>query len=332
MDGPYAWDYHFATWGALFVTVTLVVLGHRRLLRVSDHPIRWNRREIGRVAGACGASVVALTWPLADLAAHWSLTALVSQRLILMLAVAPILLLGLPYDLLEWITRPGFVDAVLNRCRRPAVAIGFVTVLTVVSATPPLVQAQSSWFIVRGLLAVLTVISGLVLWIPVLGRVPGIPRLTPMARLGYLAAQAVIPVFLSFVLILYPHPLYSTFAGSHAAIDLRPLNDQQIAGFVAKLTMLIVLLTVGGIGLVKTSTSEEESSLDDRLVWADVQRQFERADRRSPSQARRFSELTPLSGARTAPRSESPNSNPSQDLPEPLAPEGDIPRPDDLGE
>jgi hypothetical protein len=48
--------------------------------------------------------------------------------------------------------------------------------------------------------------------------------------------------------------------------------------------MLIVLLAVGGFGLAGAATSEEEPSLDDRLVWADVQRQFERAERRSSGQ------------------------------------------------
>jgi hypothetical protein len=101
-----------------------------------------------------------------------------------------------------------------------------------------------------------------------------------MMRFGYLAVQAVVPAFLSFVLILAPHPLYPVFSGSKAAIDLRPLNDQQIAGFVSKLTMLIVLITVGGVGLAKSKPSEEEVSLGDPLVWADVKREFERADRR----------------------------------------------------
>ncbi len=100
-----------------------------------------------------------------------------------------------------------------------------------------------------------------------------------MVRFGYLAVQAVVPAFLSFVLILSPHPLYAVFSGSKAAIDLRPLNDQQIAGFVSKLTMLIVLLTVGGIGLARSKPSDDEVSLGEPLVWADVQRQFERADR-----------------------------------------------------
>jgi cytochrome c oxidase assembly factor CtaG len=281
MGKPYEWDFHLATWLVMLVAVILVVLGHRRLLRESDRPIRWTRDDIAIFAGACAAALVALTWPLADLAAHWSLTALMIQRLILLLAVAPMLLLGIPYDVLERITRPALVDAVLVRCRRPATAIVFVTVVIVVSTIPPVVEAQSSSSVVRGLLAVTTLIAGLVLWIPVLGRVPGLPRLRPMMRFGYLAAQAVVPAFLSFVLILSPHPLYAAFAGSKAAIGLRPLNDQQIAGFVSKLTMLIVLLAVGAFGLVGAPTSEEEPSLDDRLVWADVQRQFERAERRS---------------------------------------------------
>ncbi len=65
--------------------------------------------------------MVATGWPLGDLAAHWSLTALVVQRLVLALAVAPLLLLGLPYDVIQWLTRPRVVDAVLTRVERPPV-------------------------------------------------------------------------------------------------------------------------------------------------------------------------------------------------------------------
>jgi cytochrome c oxidase assembly factor CtaG len=274
---PFGWDFHAATWAILAVATSLTVVGHRRLVRSSKRPIRWSRHQIGFFAGACASMALALTWPVADLAAHWSLTALVTQRLILVLSVAPMLLLGLPHDIVEWATRPPAVDTILVRLRRPPVAIVTVTVLLVGSIAPSLVQAQASSPMIRGLLFVTTLIAGLVLWLPVLGRVPGIPRLRPMVRFGYLAAQGVVPAFLSFVLILAPRPLYGTFARSRMAIGLRPLNDQQIAGFVSKLAMLIVLLAVGTVSLLRT---DEESSTDDPLVWADVQRQFERADRR----------------------------------------------------
>src|ERR1700733_15219199 len=83
MHRPYEWDFHLTTWVTLVFVVTLVVLGHHRLQRASDHPIRWTRHDVAFFAGACFGSLVALTWPMADLAAHWSPTALVVQRLIL---------------------------------------------------------------------------------------------------------------------------------------------------------------------------------------------------------------------------------------------------------
>ena len=275
--GPFGWDFHAATWAILAVAVSLTVVGHRRLLSSSRRPIHWSRRQIEFFVGAFAGLAVALTWPVADLAADWSLTALIAQRLILVLAVAPMLLLGLPHDILEWATRPRLVDATLVRLRRPPVAIATVTVLLVGSMAPALVKAQASSALIRGLLFGAILLAGLVLWLPVLGRVPGIPRLKPMVRFGYLVAQGVVPAFLSFVLILAPHPLYGTFARSRMAIGLRPLNDQQVAGFVSKLGMLIVLLSVGTVVLLR---ADEGPSADDPLVWADVQRQFERADRR----------------------------------------------------
>ncbi len=225
-------------------------------------------------------SLVALTWPLADLAARWSLAALVTQRLILLLAVAPLLLLGVPYDVLRWLTRPAIVDGVLTRLQRPAVAVVTVTVVVVGSMTPSLVRAQSNSLLARGALDLAIVLAGVVLWLPVLGRVPGILRLRPIVRFCYLVVQAVVPGFLSFIYIFSNHPLYPQFASSHMAIGLRPLNDQQIAGFISKLTLLLVLLSVGGVVLARAPVSEDEFGGGDPLVWADVERQFERADRR----------------------------------------------------
>ncbi|MBF6555282.1 MAG: cytochrome c oxidase assembly protein [Acidimicrobiales bacterium] len=281
MTSPYAWDPHLVTWSILILAAALVVGGHRRLSRTVERPIPWTRHQIVLFAGAFAASVVALTWPMADLAAHWSLTALVTQRLVLLLAVAPMLLLGLPYDLIQWLTRPAALDAVLNRLQRPPLAVATVTVLVVGSMTPALVRAQATSPLARGGLDALIVVAGLVLWIPVLGRIPGILRLKPVVRFGYLVIQAVVPAFLSFIYIFAVHPLYPTFARSHAAIGMRPLNDQQIAGFVSKLSMLLILLSVGAVVLARASTSDAELGDNDPLVWADVEREFERADRRS---------------------------------------------------
>jgi cytochrome c oxidase assembly factor CtaG len=279
--GPYAWDPHLVAWAVLVVSGAAVIVGHRRLERSSAHPIPWTRRQMTQCAGAWAAAAVALTWPLGTVAAHWSLVALVVQRLLLVLVVAPLGLLGLPYDLIQWLTRPRVVDAVLLRLHRPPVAVPVVTVLVVGSMLPVLVRAQASSALGRGLLDLAMVVAGLVLWIPVVGRIPGISRLKPVVRFAYLVAQAVVPAFLSFIYIFSNHPLYPAFARSHAAVGLRPLTDQQIAGFVSKLSMLLVLLIVGAVVLARAPRSEDEFAGDEPLVWADVERQFERVDRQS---------------------------------------------------
>jgi cytochrome c oxidase assembly factor CtaG len=315
MDRPYAWSFNLTSWIIVAGTVSLIVAAHCRLLRTSTHPLRWARHDIGLFVGACLSAVVALTWPIADLAAHWSLTFFVVQRLILILAVAPMLLLGLPYDVIERATRPALIDGFLTRCQRPATAIVVVTTVLVGSSVPAAVQAQAASSILRGAIVVVVLSAGLVLWIPVLGRVPAVPRLKPMVRFGYLAGQAVLPAFLSFVLIIYPHPLYSTFAGSHAALGLRPLNDQQIAGFVSKLTMLIVLLSVGGYGLMGADENDEGGGLSEGLVWADVRRHFERVDRARRGRAE--GDVVPPSDLNTVAR-RSPGADPDRsEQPEP---------------
>ena len=298
-NAPYGFDLHGAAVIVIVLGVVAVVVGHRRLTRTATVPIPWTRREIGFFAGACALALVATAWPLADLGAHWSLTALVVQRLVLALAVAPLLLLGLPYDVIQWLTRPRLVDAVLTRLERPPAAIAVVTVVLVGSMVPAAVAAAASSLALRALLDLVTVAAGLVLWIPVVGRVPGIHRPKPVVRFGYLVAQAVAPAFLSVIYIFSAHPLYPTFSHSKEAVGMRPLVDQQIAGFVSKLSMLFVLLGVGAVVLARASRTEEEEA-DEPLVWADVERELERAARR---EARHGSGVHEPSGP--APRSDS---------------------------
>ena len=278
--GPWAWQPHPLLWAALALVAASVTLLHRRLAAAATHPVPWRRARVVRFAGALALALVAMGWPLGDLAAHWSLSALVLQRCVLVLAVASLLLVGLPDDVVAWATRPAPVDALLLRILWPPAAVVTVTVVLVGSMLPTLVAAQSHAPVARGILAGVIVSAGVVLWLPVLGRVPGIPRPRPMIRAVYLVAQAVVPVFLSFLYILATRPLYPTLDHTTHVIGLSPLADQQVAGFVSKLSFLLTLLTMAAVELVRAPDSDEDLGPEDPLVWADVERHFERADRR----------------------------------------------------
>jgi cytochrome c oxidase assembly factor CtaG len=278
---PYAWDPHVAAWCVLALVGLAIVVGHCRLSRREGKGTTWPAAQKAAFAGGWVAAAVALTWPLADLAAHWSLIALVLQRVLLTLAVPSLILVGMPYDVLAWLTHPAPVDAVLDWCRGPIKAVLVFTLVAVGSMTVPLVEAQASSPVVRGIMDLVVLAAGFVLWLPVIGRVPGILRLKPVIRFGYLVVQAVVPAFLSFLYIFARRPLYPTFSHSHLAVGLRPLNDQQVSGFVSKLSMLLVLLTVAAVVLKRAQDIDEEDSVNEPLLWADVERELERVDRRN---------------------------------------------------
>jgi cytochrome c oxidase assembly factor CtaG len=223
--------------------------------------------------------IVAVTWPLGDLAAHWLLMALVVQRLLLTLAVPPLLVLGLPRTVIARLTRPAAVDAMLRVVVRPFPAVVVVTIVAVGTLTTGAVSLAARSDLARVLIELIVLTSGFVLWAPVLTELPGAARLSPLGRGGYLLVQSIVPSFLSIVWIFARHSLYPSFTHAGKVAGMTPLLDQQLAGFLAKLSTIAVLWTVAFVIMTRAqSTSGEEQA--DPLLWTDVERELERADRR----------------------------------------------------
>jgi hypothetical protein len=60
---------------------------------------------------------------------------------------------------------------------------------------------------------------------------------------------------------------------------MTPLLDQQLAGFLAKLSTIAVLWTVAFVIMTRAQSEKGEEETDP-LLWTDVERELERADRR----------------------------------------------------
>ena len=60
---------------------------------------------------------------------------------------------------------------------------------------------------------------------------------------------------------------------------MSPLLDQQLAGFVAKLSTIAVLWSVAFV-IMTRAESADDAGRDEPLMWSDVEREIERADRR----------------------------------------------------
>ena len=223
---PFDWHLH-VVW---LLALPVLVGGYLWAVRRRPEWAASGRQQVLFVFGAV-VLVGAVTWPLGDLAAHWLLLALVLQRLLLTLAVPPLLVLGTPRPLLARLTRPVVVDAVLRVAVRPLPAVGIVTAVAVGTLTTGAVDLAARSDLFRVVVELLVLGSGFVLWAPVLSELPGAPQLSALGRGGYLIVQSIVPSFLSIVWIFARHSLYPSFSHEGKVVGMTPLLDQQLAGF-----------------------------------------------------------------------------------------------------
>jgi putative membrane protein len=268
--GPWTFHLHLLAWLAIGTLALSYSVGVRHVAPRSEPARVPTRRQLWYLAGGLTALAVALTWPLADLAAHWSLTALVVQRLLLTLAAAPLLLLAMPAPLLAMLTRPAPLDASLEFITRPVVAVATFTAIAVGTLLTPAVaaQASSAWW--RALTDVGLLVAGAVLWGPVLRHIPGRHRTVPVGLAAYLFVQSVVPTFPAIIYVFARHPLYDAFRHVHLAFGMSRLVDQQLAGVVAKVATLPVLWSAAWVSLLRAQRIEAASADADADRAADI--------------------------------------------------------------
>jgi cytochrome c oxidase assembly factor CtaG len=274
LSAPYQWHFH------LFWILALPVLFLAYFAATRPEDRRPTTRQLTLFIGGLLVLLVAVMWPLGDLAAHWSLMALVVQRLLLILAVPPLLVAGTPRPVLVRLTRPAPVDAVLRVVVRPAPAIVIVTIVSVGTLTTGAVSLAARSDVARVVIQCIVLLAGLVLWAPVLSQFPGARRLTPLSRGGYLIVQSIVPSFLCIVWIFAKRPLYPSYTHAVKIAGMSPLLDQQLAGFLAKLSTIAVLWIVAFTIMTRAEVTAGVEENTEPLMWSDVEREIERAERR----------------------------------------------------
>ena len=255
-----------------FVVLVIVVafVAHQYLV-TSAH-----QRALARYALL--SMLVVTIWPVGDVAAKVSLSVATAQRLVIMLLVAPLLLLSLPTTVLARLTRPSPVDFVVRKLAHPGLALVVVTLVGTATLIAPVVDWGARSEFARDLILAAVLGVGVVLWVPALAVVPGTRRLSPTARAGYVFGSALVVTSLSFVWIFARHPLYPGLHGQHALLDVTPLFDQQLAGFVAKFGSY---LPMGWVAFFIFAHAEDKGVPVEEtpLYWADVERELLRLDR-----------------------------------------------------
>lgn len=196
-------------------------------------------------------------WPVHDIAEGSLFSFHMTEHVVLAMLVPPLIMLGIPSWLLRLVVRP--ILPVLKVITRPIVAlIVFNSVLALIHVPAVLETmldsdaAHLGWHV--GL-----ILAATVMWWPVLGPIPDLPRLAPFMAMGYLFLQSLVPTIPASFLTFASEPLYEVYETFPRLWGLDALTDQRISGLIMKVGGGVILWTAITIIFFRWAGEEEKA-------------------------------------------------------------------------
>ncbi len=205
------------------------------------------RRRTWQFAAGIVFLWLASDWPVGTLGASYLACIHMLQYMLYSLAAAPLLMLGTP----EWMARRVLSTLRLNGLHKvvavPIVAAILSNVILIATHAPISVDTLRATQPGSFLLDMIWLVSGVILWTPIISPIPEARARTAAIKLVYLfAAAALMPMIPGGFLTFSQQPLYRTYELA-PRIGVDALNDQQMAGVLMKVGNLPVIWAAMGV-------------------------------------------------------------------------------------
>jgi putative membrane protein len=233
-------------------------------------------RQLAAFLAALATLVVALVSPLDELGDRYLFSAHMVQHMLLAVVVPPLLLLGIPDWLFDWLLAPLLrrpaLAAAVRALTNPFAAFFLVNSVIYIWHVPPLYDAtltDEALHIVEHLIFLAT---GVLFWWPVLSPVAALPRLSRPLGVLYLFLGCQPMVLLGALLTFASQPIYAAYVAAPRVWGATALGDQQLGGLIMWLPTNIPYLIglsvlffrwVGERDLAEQLAAEELATLED---------------------------------------------------------------------
>ena len=182
-------------------------------------------------------------WPIHDIGENNLYSVHMFQHMMLAYFAPPLLLMATPEWLLRLLIGEGRVYAVVRWLTKPVVAAVIFNVGVMIIHIPGLVNAAVTNGPLHYSLHVMTVLTALLMWMPVVGPLPEV-RLSPGGKILYLFAQSFVPTVPAAWLTFADGVVYKSYDHLPRVFGLSVIDDQQIAGVLMKIGGSVFLWTL----------------------------------------------------------------------------------------
>lgn len=275
------WHAHPDVWALVAVLggaywLALARLGPSQV--AAGQPVATRRQVLCFCAGLVALWAHA-DWPVHDIGEHYLFSVHMIQHIGFTLVAAPLLLLGLPVWLVRRMVRARAVHFVVSRLARPLAAAVVFNVVTVLTHWPVVVEASLRHHPVHFVVHFVIFTSALLMWFPLLNRVPELPRMrSEAARMVYLFLQSVIPTIPASFLTFGEGLLYPYYGEAPRPFAMSALEDQRVAGALMKIYAGLLLWSVIVVIFFRWYDRDQKESKAGVLTWDQVERELARTE------------------------------------------------------
>jgi putative membrane protein len=217
--------------------------------------------ELGQIATyAMGVFLLALTLigPLNRVAHERSYAAYIFQQLILVFIVPSLLLGGLP----DWMLRPfllnRWVEPVARVVTRPLFAFVFFSAVFTLVHFPPVCDRVCQARPPYGDVHTVLLITGLVLWFPLLSPLPEYPRMSYPMQIMYIFLLTIPMTAVAAPITMAQSVLYVYYVEGPHPLGLTPIDDQVLGGIIMWVGQAVYLMFVFTAIFFRWSRNEAE--------------------------------------------------------------------------
>ena len=218
------------------------------------------------------AIYVATGTPIHDLSEQYLLSMHMVQHLMLTLVAPPLLIAGMPGWLWQAMLGGRWVLSVARVLLHPLVAFGVFNFLIVITHLPFVMDyaLREHWFhfvVHAGLVG-----SAIMMWSPVVGGIPELPRLTYPYQMAYLFVQSILPAVIASFITFSETAVYDFYEQAPRIWHISAVEDQQLAGGIMKMSGTLILWSFIGVAFFRWNAKEEAEAQGP--AWTDVEEEL----------------------------------------------------------
>jgi putative membrane protein len=188
--------------------------------------------RIAFYAGVASLLVVS-TWPVHDIGSGSLFMLHMVEHLVFGLVAPPLLLAGTPWWLLRAVLKP--IMPLVRVLTKPLVALFLFNATLGLIHVPGVVELMLTSEAAHFGIHTLLLVTGVLMWWPVLDPIPDLPHLPPFLKMGYLFLQSLVPTIPASFLTLGETALYPIYETLPRIGGISAHTDQVIAGLIMKL-------------------------------------------------------------------------------------------------